>query len=367
RWVEKIIEPSGIKINGSNPWDVRVVNSNFYDRLRTQGSLGLGESYMDAWWECDRLDEFFYRLLSSDIPSRVGLSLPLVLGAIKAKLFNLQAIKRAFQIGEKHYDIIGNDIFEPMLGRTMAYTCGYWRDADSLDQAQDTKMDLICRKLGLQKGQRVLDIGCGWGGFAFFAVKKYEARVVGITVSKEQIKFAEQLCGGLPAEFRFQDYRELNEKFDHIVSVGMFEHVGAKNYRTFFEMVKRCLKEDGLALLHTIGRLNTSGFADPWINKYIFPNGMLPSLKQITSATEGLFVIEDVHSFGSDYDKTLLAWHKNFESSWPKLESKYGERFHRMWNYYLLSCAGAFRARTNQLWQIVFSPSGVAGGYKPAR
>ena len=374
QWVEEILEPAGITINGSNPWDIRVIKSSFYGGVKRRGPLGLGESYMCRWWECDRLDEFFYRLLSCDVSGRIGLSLPVVLGFIRAKLFNLQAVKRAFQVGKKHYDI-GNDLFEAMLGKTMTYSGGYWKNAGNLDEAQKAKLDLPCRKVGLQKGQRILDIGSGWGSFPFFSARDYGVRVVGITVSREQIEFAQKLCQGLPVEFRSQDYRDLNplaplkesEKFDHIFSFGMFEHVGKRNYRTFFEIVKKCLKKNGLFLLHTIGKLKTSDYADPWINKYIFPNGMLPSFQQIASSIEGLFAIEDVHNFGADYDKTLMAWHENFENSWPKLKDKYGERFHRMWNYYLLSCAGAFRARVLQLWQIVLSPHGVPGGDKSIR
>ncbi len=365
-WVEEIIKPTGIKINGSNPWDVKIINPNFYNRVKTQGSLGLGESYMDGWWECNKLDDFFYRILSADIPNQVGLSFPLIFAIIKANLFNLQAVRRAFQVGEKHYDT-GNDLFSKMLGKTMAYSCGYWKNAKNLDEAQEAKLDLICRKLNLKKGQTVLDIGCGWGSFAYYAAKNYKVKVVGITISKEQIKFAENLCKGLPVDFRLQDYREINEQFDHIVSVGMFEHVGQKNYKTFMKIARRCLKENGLFLLHTIGSPKSTHTTDPWINKYIFPNGSLPSLKQISTSAENLFIVEDVHNFGADYDKTLMAWHENFVNSWPNLKDAYKDRFYRMWNYYLLSCAGAFRARSSHLWQIVLSPHGVEGGYKSVR
>ncbi len=370
-WIQKILEPAGIKINGKNPWDIRIANPDFYNRVKAQGSLGLGESYMDGWWECDKLDDFFYRILSSDITSRIGLSLPVLLDFIRAKFFNLQAIGRAFQIGERHYDI-DNNLFRSMLGKTMAYSCGYWKNARNLDEAQESKLDLICKKLNLKKGDHVLDIGCGWGSFAYHAAKNYGVEVLGITVSREQIKMAEKICKGLPVEFRLQDYRELNKpsiqrKFSHIVSIGMFEHVGPKNYKTFFEIAKNCLKKDGLFLLHTIGSQKTSAGTDPWVNKYIFPNGKLPSLKQIASDVENLFMIEDVHNFGADYNKTLMSWHENFEKAWPKLKSKYDQRFYRMWNYYLLSYAGAFRARDLQLWQIVLSPHGFPGGYKSIR
>lgn len=365
-WAGKILEPAGIKINGKNSWDIKVNNPDFYKRVKAQGSLGLGESYMDGYWDCKALDEFFYRILSSDIQSKAGLSLPIVLGFVWANLFNLQAKNRAFQVGKEHYDI-GNELFEPMLGKTMAYSCGYWKNAKTLDQAQEAKLDLICKKLDLKKGQKVLDIGCGWGSFACHAAKNYGVKVTGVTVSEEQVKFAQKRCKGMSAEFFLQDYRELKGQFDHIVSVGMFEHVGPKNYRTFFEIAKNCLKKDGLFLLHTIGSPKTSASTDPWINKYIFPNGKIPSIKEIAASAEGLFVIEDVHNFGPDYDKTLMAWQKNFQKAWPKLKTKYDDRFFRMWNYYLLSCAGSFRARSNQLWQIVLSPQGVPGGYKAVR
>lgn len=366
KWVKKIIELAGIKINGQNPWDIKIINNDFYARVKKHGSLGLGESYVDGWWECDGLDEFFCRLSSIDIYAGIGLSLPVLLDFIKARMFNFQTIKRAFEVGEKHYDI-GNDLFSAMLGEIMVYSCGYWKDADNLDQAQEAKLNLICRKIGLSNGQTVLDIGSGWGSFALYATVTYRAKAVGITVSKEQVKFSQELCKGLPARFLLQDYRHLSEKFDHIISVGMFEHVGLKNYRKFFKTVKRCLKENGLFLLHTITSSKSKEDADPWISKYIFPNGRLPSLSEIVSGSEGLFIIEDCHNFGADYDKTLMAWHKNFLNGWPELKNKYGEKFYRMWNYYLLLCAGTFRARRCHLWQIVFSHRGVLGGYKPIR
>ncbi|MFA5048167.1 MAG: cyclopropane fatty acyl phospholipid synthase [Patescibacteria group bacterium] len=366
QWVNQALEPTGIVMDGPNPWDPQIKNPALYDRVKAQGSLGLGEAYMDGWWECERLDEFFYRLLSTDIYSRIGLSLPVIMGFIKAKLFNLQAVKRAFEVGEKHYDT-GNDLFVAMLGQSMTYSCGYFKDTGNLDEAEEAKLDLICRKLDLKPGQKVLDIGCGWGSFARHAAKNYGVKVVGVTISKEQLKLAQELCQGLDVEFRLQDYRELNEKFDHIISIGMIEHVGSKNYQTYMEVARRCLKDTGLFLLHTIGSLKSGNNTDPWIGKYIFPNGMLPSIKQLAESVEKKFVIEDIHNFGAYYDKTLMAWHKNFEAAWPTLKNNYSERFYRMWRYYLLCCAGAFRARSIQLWQIALSPHGVPGGYKSIR
>ena len=356
----------GIEINGGNPWDIAVHDERFYRRVLAHGSLGLGESYMEGWWDCERLDEFFFRVLRSDIQKQVRRYWHLLSTVLLARVLNMQSSKRAFQIGERHYDL-GNRLFLAMLDSRMVYSCAYWREARTLDEAQENKLELICRKLDLKPGMKVLDIGCGWGSLAKYAALKYGADVVGITVSSEQVDMARGLCAGMPVEIRLQDYRDVNEKFDRIVSVGMIEHVGYKNYRTYMEVARRCLNDDGLFLLHTIGGNRSTTSVDPWIDKYIFPNGMLPSISQIGRAIEGLFVMEDWHNLSADYDRTLMEWSKNFEGNWVSLKDAYDERFHRMWRYYLLSCAGAFRARGNQLWQIVLSPRGVIGGLKSVR
>jgi cyclopropane-fatty-acyl-phospholipid synthase len=363
---EELLAPTGVEINGKNPWDIQIHNDDFYRRVLTQGSLGLGESYMDAWWDCDELDGFFYRIVVANLEDKVKGNWKLLLRALGARIFNIQSKRRAFQVGEKHYDL-GNELFENMLDKRLVYSCAYWKNARTLNEAQENKLDLICRKIGLQPGMRILDIGCGWASFAKYAAEKYDAKVVGITVSKEQLTLASDLCKGLPVEIRLQDYRDLNDSFDHVVSVGMFEHVGYKNYETFMRCVHKCLKDDGLFLLHTIGGNESVVAPEPWSHKYIFPNGLLPSIKQIGAAIEGLFVMEDWHNFSTDYDKTLMAWHRNFVNSWDKIKSNYDERFYRMWRYFLLSNAGAFRARKNQLWQVVLSKRGLAGGYKSIR
>lgn len=356
-----------VEINGTRPWDIRVHDDRLYQRVLAQGSLGLGESYMDGWWDADALDEFFAHILGARLPEKVQVNAKLIWHMVRSRLFNLQSVSRAYQVGERHYDI-GNDFYEAMLDKRMTYTCGYWKDATNLDDAQTNKLDLVCRKIGLKAGQRVLDIGCGWGSFAAFAAKEYGAEVVGVTVSKEQVALAKKRCEGLPIEIRLQDYRKLDETFDHIISIGMFEHVGPKNYRTYMKVAKRCLKEDGLFLLHSIGSTaRTPSVSDPWIERYIFPNGVLPALSQIAKASEGLFVIEDLHNFSAYYDKTLMAWYANFNKAWPRFRDQYGDRFGRMWSYYLLCCAGQFRVRGAQLWQIVLSPHGVPGGYQSIR
>ena len=360
--MRELLAKADVRVDGDRPWDMRIHESGVAERAFAYGNLGLGEAYMDGAWDAERLDEFFYRIIRARVHEQVQ-PLRLVFHALRARLLNLQSLRRSWQVGAAHYDL-GNPFYEAMLDHRMTYTCGYWRDADNLDAAQEAKLDLICRKLELRPGMRVLDIGCGWGSFMQYAAEQYGVSCVGLTVSREQATLGAERCRGLPVEFRLQDYREIDEPFDHIVSLGMFEHVGRKNHRTYMEVARRCLRHTGLFLLHTIGKNVRYNTPDPWIDKYIFPNGDLPSLGQIADSVEELFVIEDVHNFGADYDRTLLAWHENFERAWPRFRHQYGERFYRMWRYYLLSCAAAFRARSIQLWQVVLSPDGVRGGYQ---
>jgi len=357
----QLLESANVQINGQHPWDIRIHNENFYEKVMTKGSLGLGESYMDKWWDCERLDEFFYRIFLQKLDSAV-ISLVDSLKILKVRLINMGKRSRAFEIGKRHYDI-GNNLYRRMLDKLMIYSCGYWENAAALDQAQEHKLDMICRKLNLKPGMRLLDIGCGWGGTARYAAEKYGVTVDGITVSEQQAIFAKNLCRGLPVKIRLQDYRSLEGIYDSIVSVGMIEHVGVKNYAVFFKVAREHLAKDGLFLLHTIGSNESGVNVDAWIERYIFPNSMIPSGKQLFEASEDHFIMEDWHNFGADYDKTLMAWYHNFKSNWEALKENYDERFYRMWTYYLLACAGCFRARQMQLWQIVFSPEGIPGGY----
>ncbi len=364
---EDILALAGVKINGNNPWDIRVSNDEFFRRAITEGELGVGESYMDAWWDAEKLDEFICQILKAKLDEKIKLRLSLIVRLFSARLFNLQSKHRAFIVGEKHYDL-GNDLFQNMLDKRMNYSCAYWKNAQTLDEAQENKLELICRKLNLKSGMHVLDIGCGWGAFGKYAAEKYDVGVDGITVSKEQVELGRKLCEGLPVTFRLMDYRDLKEKYDRIVSVGMIEHVGYKNYRTYFEIASKCLKEDGLFLLHTIGTNKSDDSLGLWSDKYIFPNGMLPSIARLGRAIEKLFIMEDWHSFGQDYDKTLMAWYSNFDRNWDKIKDKYSERFYRMWKYFLLSSAGSFRSRRySQVWQLVLSKNGVSGGYQAVR
>jgi cyclopropane-fatty-acyl-phospholipid synthase len=361
--VQKFLTSADIIINGSRPQDIQVHDERFYSFVLSGGSLALGESYMNGWWDCQQLDEFFYRILNIHLDKRIIGLRSLIVPFLKAKLLNRQRSHSGY-IGAWHYDL-GNDLYKAILDKNMQYSCAYWRNAHSLDEAQEHKMDLICRKLKLKRGERLLDIGCGWGGLLKYAAKKYGIIGVGITVSKEQADFARENCRDFSVDIRLVDYRSLDEQFDKIVSVGMIEHVGFKNYDDYLMVVHRCLKDGGIFLLHTIGsNRTTKGPGDPWIDKYIFPDGKLPSAKQLISASEKFFVMEDWHNFGSYYDKTLLGWRKNFIKAWPKLKKHYDERFYRMWTYYLSCCAGGFRCRGIQLWQVVFTKSPSSGVYE---
>lgn len=368
-FANQILSQAGITINGTQPYDIQIKDEIVYERILKHGSIGFGEAYMEGLWDCERLDEFFCRLIPLE-PEKKIKNWKIFSYYLGAMIFNKSKKSRSFQIGERHYDI-GNELYQSMLDKRMVYSCAYWKNVDNLDDAQEAKLDLICKKLHLREGTTILDIGCGWGSFVKYVTEKHNVKAVGITVSKEQVELAREKCKGLPVEIRLQDYRELDEKFDYIVSVGMFEHVGHKNYRKYMEIVHKCLKDDGLFLLHTIGRNKSAIACDPWIDKYIFPNSLIPSLKQITSAIEGLFVVEDLHNFGYYYYPTLMAWFDNFNSNWSKLKGKYNdkydERFYRMWKYYLLSSAASFKSRYLQLWQIVLSKKGFPQGYSPIR
>ncbi|MGD9602620.1 MAG: cyclopropane fatty acyl phospholipid synthase [Gammaproteobacteria bacterium] len=362
RTYERLLARADIRVGGDRAWDMRVHEPRLFRRCVLQGSLGLGEAYLEGWWDVPALDQFFERLVRSGLDRR-ALNLRGVLSAVIAACRNLQDARLARRVAEVHYDL-NNAFYREMLGGCMVYTCGYWAHADTLDAAQAHKLDLVCRKLGLAQGQRVLDIGCGWGSFARFAAERYGAHVVGVTISKEQAAYAREICAGLPVQIRLCDYRDVDEQFDHIVSLGMFEHVGRKNYATYFDRARRNLAPEGLFLLHTIGRSDPGSGIDPWVTKYIFPNSEIPGLARLAHALNRRFVVEDLHNFGADYARTLMCWYDNFMAAWPRFADSMPPRFHRLWRYYLLLFAGVFRARGLQLWQLVLSRDGLPGGYR---
>lgn len=357
--IEQLLAETDVKINGPDPWDIQVRDERFYIRVLKDKSLGLGESYMEGWWDCARIDECICRLLQGNLEQKVRGNLKTLLFYLCARSFNLQSPSRADIIARRHYDL-DNDLFLSFLDPHNQYSCAYFEETDDLNHAQQKKLDLICRKIDLKPQDHVLDIGCGWGGFARFAAEHYGCNVTAVNISEEQIRYAQEHCRDLPVRVLGEDYRGIRGNYDKIISVGMFEHVGQKNYRTFMEIAYRCLKDKGIFLLHTIGSNVSRVNCEPWINRYIFPNGMLPSITQIGRAVEGLFVIEDIHNLAPHYEKTLLAWNDRFQKTWSRFTERFDQTFKRMWEYYLLSCAGAFRARQIQVWQIVMTKPGAA-------
>nr|XP_018910011.1 PREDICTED: uncharacterized protein LOC109039113 [Bemisia tabaci] len=376
-----------IQLNGARPWDPKILHPDCYERCIRDGSLGFGESYMDGWWECEQLDGFCYRVLKARLDefqphsihdvikmiydrffnpraNTVIKHLPIrmndIINVLSVKLFNLQTKSLAWKVNELHYNL-GNDLFVRMLGPHMQYSCGYWRNATTFEESEENKVRLICEKLHLEPGMRVLDIGCGFGGLAAYMARNYDVSVTGITLSKEQARFAREHCKGLDVTILLRDYRDLEGQFDRVVSVEMIEHVGPKNYANFFDVVDRCLGPDGIFVLHVISSNRTVEKHDDWFDKYLFPNGCFPSLKQLAEASEPFFVVEDLHNIGADFDKTMMAWCERFVDAWPEISQSYDERFKRMFIYYLNCAAGGFRARRVQVWHVVFS-RGREGG-----
>lgn len=359
--VTSLLKKAGVAVNGKNSWDIQVHDERVFSRILAEGSMGVGESYMDGWWDVKDLDVFFTKIFDADVKDEIQ-PLRLAFQVAKAAIINAQTKARSKKVAEEHYDL-GNELYAKMLCKNMQYTCGYYKGTKSLDKAQEKKLDLVCKKLGLKKGMTVLELGGGWGGLARWMAKKYGCKVTSYNISKEQVAYAREWCKGLDVTFVLDDYRHATGTYDRVVSVGMLEHVGYKNYDGFMELAHRCLKDEGMALFHTIGGLKSVKTTDPWLNKYIFPNSMLPSIQQLSKAMEPYFVVEDWHNFGAYYDLTLMDWDKNFRKAWPTLKKDYDERFYRMWRFYLMSCAALFRSRKTQLWQIVVSKQGVKGGY----
>lgn len=353
-FIRELLEKAGIEVGGGAPHDIIVHDPQFYSWVARDGALGLGEAYVNGLWDSPALDQMITRIHRAKLSYALRNNWKYKAALLKARALNLQSPSRAFRLGEHHYDI-GNDLYRAMLDKRMVYTCGYWKDAKTLEEAQEAKLALVCRKLGLRDGMRVLDLGCGWGSFAKYAAEHYAVEVTGYSVSKEQIKLGRELCNGLPVDLRLEDYRNARGQYDRVLSIGIMEHVGYKNYRTYMEVVDRCLAPGGVSLIHTIGSETSDTTADAWTQKHIFPNSHVPSIAQLARAMEGLFTFEDLHTFGSDYDPTLMAWYRNFISAWSTLKARYSDRFYRVWTYYLLTSAAAFRARYLNLFQIVMT------------
>jgi cyclopropane-fatty-acyl-phospholipid synthase len=349
----EVMDAAGITIGDDPSCDLQIHDDRVWARILREGTLGWGEAYMDGWWDTPSVDRLMDKLLRARLDREIRDNWVLIAAVLRARIFNPQ-MTRPFEIAERHYDI-GNDLYEAMLDKRMVYTCGYWREAKDLDGAQEAKLDLVCKKLGLQKGMKVLELGCGWGSFASFAAERYGVSVVAYNVSKEQVGWIKEKYPSLPIDVHLDDYRNAKGQFDAVVSIGLMEHVGPKNYRAYMELADRCLAPGGVGFVHTIASNRTNNQTDPWFDRYIFPHAVFPTAGRLTDAMEDLLVLEDLHNIGEHYDPTLMAWWERFEAGWPKLREKYGDRFYRMWKYYLLCSAATFRSRYLQLYQLVFT------------
>lgn len=366
--VESLFGRAGIELGGNRPWDVHVHDERFFERLLAQGSLGFGDSYVEGWWDCDRVDELICRVLERDLEDEVGTDWRIHVQLLKAKLTNLQRPSRAADVAS-HYDA-GNAFFERVLGPTMVYSCAYWRRAEDLDAAQTAKLELIAQKLDLQPGDHVLELGCGWGSLAAHLARTRGCRVTAVTISEPQATYARERCKGLPVDVVCCDYRDAEVAhrgpYHKLSCVGMLEHIGRKNYASFMQRCADLVVPGGLILLQTIGTAVTTDATDPWIERRIFPGSVLPSPVDLTTSTEGKLLLEDWHAFSADYDRTLMAWHANFTAYDRSGELHRDAPFKRTWSYYLQSFAGCFRThRTIQLWQLVLSRPGT--GTRPGR
>ena len=366
-WLAQLLASADIHLNGSRPWDIQIKYPQTLQRLLSLGGFALGESYMDGWWECQAIDLMVERAMRAGLQEK--LATPRAWWeSFKVRMRPRDGVGQSRIVGRMHY-AVGNQVFQAMLDPYMAHSCAYWVEgAQTLEEAQIAKLEMVCRKLQLRPGMRVLDMGCGWGSFMRYAAEHYGVTVLGLSNVPHQIELGKTLARHLPVQFELSDYAQFNtdgkSKFDRIVSIGTFEQLGQAHVAAFFETAKGCLKDDGWMLLQTQGKSNRQRLLDAWNDKYIYPQGYLPRLDEVTQASEAHFVVEDVHNIGADHDRTLLHWHQRFEMAWPQLRLSHDERFYRMWRFHLLSSAASFRTRHHQMWQLVLSPKGLHKVYR---
>lgn len=366
--VRKIVEVGGIP---DTMWNhIEILDKSAWTDIITKGNLGIAEAYMHNKLKVDPLPFFISVLNDTSIGTRrkegtdyLGMVMQAVAlpTDLMGLLTNQQTRELSSRVTKQHYDA-GNDLYEKMLGPSMSYTCAYWKDAKNLDEAQFNKMDLIRRKLELQPGMKVAELGMGWGTAANHMHKYGNVDVTGVSLSEQQVKWAQENLAKEGLRFIWSDYRDHCEDpkhmhtYDRVYSIGMLEHVGYKNYAPFFKCIKALLKPDGLAVVHSIGEPDFVSASDPFLDKYIFPGAVIPAMSTITAGFENDFILEDWQNFGFDYSLTLAAWNENANVFFKENPDKYTPEFQRMWEYYLKMCEALFVTRINQLWHFVLSP-----------
>ncbi len=365
--VTNLFNSAGVKINGDNPWDIQVNNDRFYRRT-LRGSLGFGESYMDGDWDVQQLDELFSRIIRTNLTGSGMVKINRLWLDLKSRLVNLQSRRGSMAIVETHYDL-DHQLYEKFLGPYNQYTCCFFKRATTLEDAEKEKLEMLCNKLALGPEDKVLDIGCGWGGFARYAAETRGCHVTGVSISTEQIAYAREFTDGLAVDIVKADYRDLPDiypagHFDKVLICGMIEHVGYKNYRGIMLVIDQVMKDDGHFLLHTIGNSQDTTVCDPWLEKYIFRNSMLPSIAQLAGAFQDIFVVQAWENYGHYYAPTLAAWYEKFERNWDSIKEikalkPFDEKFRRMFDYYLLSCKAGFETEFINLWQVVLTKKGL--------
>jgi cyclopropane-fatty-acyl-phospholipid synthase len=363
------VNPNPYKMLQTNGEKTIIIhNKSMFDKIAYNGALGFAESYMDGDWDTDNMELILYTLMLKEVEIENQIkSQPMqAMYSFFSSIFStstntsLNTIESSKDNISHHYDI-GNDLYKIMLDKRMQYTCAYFHKENmSLEEAQLAKMELIAKKLDLKSGMSVVDIGCGFGGMAYHLASKYGVRVTGVTLSAEQQTFANNNFGHPNVKIILKDYRHLdstdgdNGMFDRVYSIGMFEHVGRKNYSEYYDKCYSILKPNGIMLLHTIGRTYSDKFVpNPFVEKYIFPGGELPRLKDLTGKFIDKWHLEDMQNLGLSYAKTLRCWRNNI-GNWKDLD-RYSNRFRKMWNFYLLSFPVRFEARDICLWQLVYT------------
>ena len=334
------------------PVALRIHDRTFFRRIATRGKLGFGESYTAGEWDADDLPALFELLLRNarDAAARHAGARRVL--DLRPRLRRRNGVRRARRNIAYHYDL-GNELFELMLDETMTYSCAVFERSDmSLEQAQQAKYDRICDTLSLAPGDRVLEIGCGWGGFAHHAAARYGCRVTGLTISREQAHVARGRTAGLPVEIRELDYRDVEGTYDKVVSIEMLEAIGADQYGTYFETIDRVLARGGRAVVQTIlvpeQRWERYRSTPDWIERYVFPGCLIPSLATLADAAArssrlGIYGVDEI---GSHYAETLRRWRENVHREIAAVRRLgYDRRFERVWDFYLSFCEAAFRTR----------------------